>query len=116
MLTQRTWRAGGGIALALSAAMAVYAATTGMLVASARHVAALFADDASMQGEGTSGFFHVCYWSFFAAMIGAALYAALLDLRFVRARYYVERREIFRRTLGDKRFRKSLQKRSSPRN
>jgi hypothetical protein len=49
------------------------------------------------------------YWSIFLACILVAFYCVLLDIRFIRLQFALERQRIFRETVGDQAFRKALQ-------
>lgn len=94
----------------LSAAMAFYAVATHMLPQTALHLASLLSEGDSLATDGSSGFFHFCYWSLFLLLIAVSIYVAVFDLRFIRAQYAIEAREVFRRTLGEESVRESLQK------
>lgn len=48
------------------------------------------------------------YWGGFLVLFLAALYCAFLDLRYIRAERAIAERQIFRETLGEASFRKSL--------
>jgi len=53
----------------------------------------------------------LAYWGFFLALILAALFAALLDLYYIRLQYRIGQREIFRATIGSEEFRRALRAR-----
>lgn len=40
------------------------------------------------------------YWSVFLALLGAALYIALLDIRYIRLQYLLAERELFHETMA----------------
>jgi len=48
------------------------------------------------------------YWIVFCVVFFLAIAMALLDLRYIRMEYAMAKREIFRETLGDEEFRRSL--------
>ena len=50
------------------------------------------------------------YWGGFLLLLLIALYAALLDLRYIRLQYLLGQREIFQETLGSEEFRATLRK------
>lgn len=50
------------------------------------------------------------YWGLFVLLALVAVYTAILDLRYIRLRYLIERRELFRETLGNPAFRQALLK------
>ncbi len=89
-MNQRTWRIAGGLAIGLSALLA------------------LFGDD-TFRGERHLGFL-IVYWGLFLLCLLVALFAVVLDLRYIRAQYAVEQRDAFRDTLGNKEFRETLLK------
>jgi hypothetical protein len=107
--TQRGWRTVGAASLAVAGAMALYAVSSGLLRRSVLHVAAWSSPEAAESlPPGASGQFHFLYWSFFALLILVALYMALLDIRYIRLQFLLEKREIFGKTLGDKEFRRAI--------
>ncbi len=48
------------------------------------------------------------YWGFFVVLMIVGGYTVILDIRYIRLQYIIDRREAFRSTLGDERFRKNL--------
>jgi hypothetical protein len=92
--------------------MAIFAVVTDVLRDTILHAIRLFRVEgasAEMVPE-ISGVAAAAYWFVFFLVLGAALYCAMLDLRYIRMLYAVEKREIFGRTLGDKEFREALLK------
>ena len=89
-ITQTGWRTVGGIAVGISAIMAV----VGVKWEAIRepHV------------------FFFTYWIVFLALFFVAIVCALLDFRFIRMQYAVAKREIFEQTLGEETFRRSIRK------
>lgn len=112
MLTQRRWRRIGAITIGIGAVMAVVAVATDLLRDSILHVLRLLNVDGTRPGmvPEISGVIVIAYWLVFFAVLSAALYCAMLDLRYIRMLYAVEKREIFGRTIGDKEFREALLK------
>ncbi len=94
--------------------MAIYAVATDLLRDSLVHFVRLVggADAGGDQTPQTSAWAAAIYWMVFLALIGAALYCGMLDLRYIRFQYAVEKRAIFGRTLGDQDFREALIKAS----
>lgn len=88
MLTQRKWRAIGLVTLTGAGAMAV----GGVWVKAA-----------------DSRLFFALYWSIFLGLLVTTLYMVLLDLRYIRVLYTSGKREIYKETLGNEEFRRSLQ-------
>lgn len=108
-LTQKGWRTIGVFSLAIAGLMALYAVYSGLLRQSVLHAAAWFSPEvAEGLPPAPSGLFHFLYWFFFALLILVALYMALLDIRYIRLQYHLEKREIFGKTLGDKEFRRAI--------
>jgi hypothetical protein len=87
-ITQRRWRILGAVILLTSLIMAV----------AGPH----------LEGLKESLFLFTFYWVGCVVLIAAALFIALLDLRYVRVQYRMAEREIFRRTLGEPAFREEL--------
>ena len=48
------------------------------------------------------------YWGLFVVLLFASLYLVVLDLRFIRLAYALEKRRLYQETLGSEEFRKSL--------
>ena len=84
---QRSWRIAGAVCLLLC----------GVLV---------WFGDSLTAGAGIG--FLAAYWGLCLAALLGALFCVLLDLRYIRAEYALERREIFQDTLGDENFRAAL--------
>jgi hypothetical protein len=88
VLTQRVWRIAGAVAIAGSALMAWYGVRLPVL--------------------RESPVYFLIYWGIFLVLLLAAVYCALLDIRYIRAEYAVQQRQVFRETLGDEKFRREL--------
>lgn len=88
MLTQRRWRIGGAVLLALSGGMAYF----GVHVPLLRESPAAF----------------IAYWIVFLAAFIGAVYCAILDFHYIRVQMALAERELFRQTLGDEALRKAL--------
>lgn len=78
----------GGVAIAVCAIMAWYG------VAFVR--------------SGATPLFLFCYWGVFLVSLVVAMYMVLLDVRYIRLQYILGKREVFRSTLGEESFRRSL--------
>lgn len=52
--------------------------------------------------------FLVLYWGAFVLLLAVTFYTVLLDVRYIKLQYSLEKRELFRETLGDETFRKAL--------
>jgi hypothetical protein len=86
LFRQRTWRIIGGVAVFCCAALAWGAGELG----------------------GVPLLLQLAYWSAFALFLLVALYTVLLDLRYIRLKYFMEQRELFRQTIGEESFRRAL--------
>ena len=110
-ISQKQWRRMGVISLLTSATMAIYAAASGFLQLTVLHVAALASDEAAAQlPDDSSALLHLVYWLVFLLLILFTLYLALIDMQYIRLQYLAQKRDIFRGTLGDRKFRESLRK------
>ena len=89
-LTQKFWRRASMGCLAAAGAMAWYGAT--------------------IMDPRQHWLFLAGYWSVFLFLLAAALYAVVLDLRFIRLHYALGAREIYQETVGDPAFREALRK------
>lgn len=92
-ITQRQWRSVGAGAILGAAAMAWY----GQYLAQ----------------ERVSFVFQAIYWAVFLLLLLIALYVVLLDIRYIRLQYAIERRDAFLRTLGSEELRKAVLARRS---
>jgi len=88
MTLQTKWRIAGGIAIGCSAVLAY----GGLHWAFPRQSITHF----------------IVYWIVFFMFFFVALLLAFWDLRYIRAQYRVDERELFHQTLGDEDFRKRL--------
>ncbi|MFO7975348.1 MAG: hypothetical protein R6V12_12015 [Candidatus Hydrogenedentota bacterium] len=88
MTLQTKWRIAGGVAIAVSALLAY---------------GGLYWD---FPRQSLTHF--IVYWLLFFLFFIAALLLAIWDLRYIRAQYRVDERELFHQTLGDEDFRKRL--------
>ena len=88
MLTQKRWRMVGTASLIGSAGMLMYALRNG-----------------APYGPVPCP---IVYWGVFVLLVLAALFTALLDIRYNLVRYTMAKREVFREILGEESFRRSL--------
>lgn len=95
MVNQRGWRTAGVVVLAAAGLMAWYAADSGLLRDTALRLFGSLADKALETPSASLGFVLV-YWGIFAVVILVALYLALIDVRYIRLRHALERRELVR--------------------
>ncbi|HUW60800.1 MAG TPA: hypothetical protein VMZ06_07305 [Candidatus Bathyarchaeia archaeon] len=52
----------------------------------------------------------ILYWGVFVVLMALTFFIVWLDIRYIRLQYALERRNVFRETLGDEEFRKALLK------
>lgn len=90
LVTQRQWRIVGIALLAASALMVWFGVR--------------------MPGLRASAFLFFGYWGVFVLLLLAAVYTAILDMRYIRAQYRIAQRDLFRETFGDEQFRRELRK------
>jgi uncharacterized membrane protein len=90
-LTQKKWRRVGAVCIAACAFMAWFGA-----------------DD--LRTINQSWWYMAGYWGLCLLFLVAALYVVLLDIRYIRMLYAIERREVFLQTLGSKEFREEILK------
>ena len=88
MVKQIHWRILGAVALA----------TCGGL--------AWFGSEWSVVRQSPGAF--MAYWAVILVSFIVVVYCVLLDLRYIRAQYAIDRRDLFNETLGDEEFRKVL--------
>lgn len=102
MFNQSTWRKAGAVTIALAALMAVYAAAGGVLRDSAIHMARLMSEEASGQVAASRPLlFCAIYWLIFSLLILISLYLAVLDTRFIRFQYALEKKALIHQGLRD---------------
>ena len=106
-ITQARWRALGAVTVGASALMALYAALSNILRDTVIHIATLSGLEPELEAT-TSVPVLVVYWGVFGLLIAVSIFLAIVDLRYIRLQYLVEKREIFGRTVGDETFRRSL--------
>ena len=115
MLAQRTWRRTGVASLALSALLAWYALSGGILRSTIYHLTVLFSSTTPDLAEIRSGWVCLAFWILFLLATLVSLYMAMLDFRFIRIQYHAAKRNLFHETLGDESFRKELKSPSEKR-
>jgi len=63
---------------------------------------------ARWQGLPDRPLLFVAWWAAVAVFLGLSVIVALLDIRYIRLRYLLEKRQAFLETLGDRQLRESL--------
>lgn len=101
LLDQSTCRKVGLIAVGLAALMAVYAVAGGVLRDSVTHLSRFVSEDAVEQTTaGRPGLFCLVYWLMFSLLILISLYLAVLDIRFIRLKFALEKQALVRENLA----------------
>lgn len=113
-LKQTHGRALGTVALICAAAMALHAVLSEVLRDTVMAATGLISAEAAQASAATLPWALAAYWLGFAAFIGMALCLALLDIRHIRSHYAAGKREILKRTLHERSFRKSLRASVAP--
>ena len=102
MLTQSTWRKAGAFSIGLAAVMAVYSIPGGILRDSVIYAARFVSSEIGPEVETTHAWpFCVLYWGIFSVTILVSLYLALLDIRYIRLNYALEKQKLFQKTMSD---------------
>ena len=100
--TQKWCRRTGIVSLSIAGAMAIASLPTGVLHDSVVYTVSITGHeipetvDVSIAGYVCAG-----YWAFCFGAILVALYMAILDFRFIRLRFALESKALFRQSLGD---------------
>ena len=93
MRLQTKWRIVGGVALACAGAMTWHGA------------------EAAFPRQSVGAFF--LYWGICVLCLAVAVFIAIFDLRYIRMRYAMEKRELVRESLADQALRKALKERQA---
>lgn len=102
LLNQSTWRRAGAVTIVLAALMAVYGVVGGVLRDSVIHMARIFSDQVGEESTADSSFlFCSIYWIFFVLLILSSLYMAILDVRFIRLQFALEKHALMKQSLGN---------------
>lgn len=90
IINQRQWRKAGALSIAACALLAWVGATRNFFL------------DSPLIG--------ILYWGAFLVLMALTFLIVWLDIRYIRLQYALERRNVFRETLGEEQFRKELLK------
>lgn len=101
MFEQKSWRKVATVCLLASAGMAVYAVTSDMMRDSLLHIVRLLSSE--KDDLSTSNPFWACllYWGVFAGLLFVTVYIAVLDFRFIRLRFALEKRALSQQSWND---------------
>lgn len=111
---QSWWRRIGLGAITIAALMAVASVPLEVLHDSVVHVVQMTGGEVPEDVTwSTPAFACAIYWLVFILALLTALYMAVLDMRFIRLNYALERHALFRQALGDD-LSESLLKRKTP--
>ena len=109
VLKQSRWRKVGATALAVAVVMAVYAVRGGVLRDTVIHLVHIFSSESPDTASAERpGIFCGVYWSIFVAALMTCVYMAMLDIRFIRLRYAVEKRRLIKQSMEDEDLRVAL--------
>ncbi len=102
VLNQSVWRRAGAVAVTIAALLAVAAVPTGILRSTVIHFLNLTMGDVPADITATAPLL-VCvlYWVVFLIALGASLYMAFLDIRYIRLQYALEKQRLFQQSLGE---------------
>jgi hypothetical protein len=99
---QSWWRRIGIGAITIAALMAVASVPTDVLHDTVVHVVRMSGGEIPEDVTySTPAFVCGIYWMVFLGALLTALYMAMLDMRFIRLNYALERHVLFRQALGD---------------
>lgn len=107
---QKTWRKIASVSLLLSGAMAVYAVVSSIARDTLIHFARAVSGAESDLTPTLSVFVCLVFWSVLGALLMVTSYIALLDMRFIRLQYALEKRALLAESWGDDEFREMLRK------
>lgn len=107
-LKQKHWRWVGAICLLVAGAMTVYATNTNILRDSMISVALIFFEGTSDPSPAYPLLVYILYWGIFLLCIVVAVYMVVLDLRYIRLEYVLEKRSIMKEAWEDEDFRKAI--------
>lgn len=100
-LDQSTRRKVGAISVGLASLMAVYAVAGGVARDSVIHLSRFVSEDAAEQTTASRpGLFCLVYCLIFSLLILISLYMAVLDIRFIRLKFALEKQAIIRENLA----------------
>ena len=101
-LKQSTWRKVGAACIILATLMALYAVPGDVLRDSVIHLAQFISGEATGDVEpGRPALFCLLYWAVFALLICLALYLAMVDMRFIRLQYALEKKKLFQESMSE---------------
>ena len=110
-ITQAQWRVVGAASIVIAAGMAAHSMASGLLRDTVlRTTQRLVPESAEELTAEFPLWWILVYWGIFSGLILLSCYLALIDFRYIRLQYALERRQIFSRTVGDAKFRASLSK------
>lgn len=105
---QRTWRRIASICLLLSATMAVYAVASSMLRDTLLHVAQTASSEPLDMVPQIPVWVCILFWVVLAVLLLMTTYIAMLDMRFIRLQYAVEKRALLHESWDNDEFREML--------
>jgi len=108
MNAQKYWRKIAIGTLLTAAVMAIYAVTTDVLRDTLIYMVRIFSDPANELNPMHSWWFCIAYWMIFGTCLFATLYIAVLDIRYIRMQFAMEKQALVKQSWEDEGFRKIL--------
>ena len=106
---QKHWRWIGVVCLLIAAALAFASVSTNILRDSIVSVALIFWEGTSDPSPAFPITVYILYWGLFGLSIFLAFYMVMLDLRYIRLEYTLEKRALMKESLEDEEIRKLMQ-------
>lgn len=110
MTPQKYWRKIASGTLFASTVMAIYAVTSGLLRDTLIFAVQLFSNPVNELYPKHSLWFCIPYWIIFAACLFTTLYIAILDIRYIRMQFAMEKQALIKQSWENEDFRKALKK------
>ena len=109
LVKQKHWRIAGAVSLLIAGVLAIMAASTNLLRDSILSVALSFSDKTAETSPTFPIYIYIAYWGFFVLSLLVAFYMVMLDLRYIRLNYVLEKRRLIKDSWEDEEFRKLMQ-------
>lgn len=99
MIEQKSWRSIASVCLLLSGSMAIYAVVSDVLRDSLVHLVQLLSNPENELGTSTPLWACFVFWCVFALLVTLTVYIALLDFKYIRLKFALERRKLMEQTV-----------------
>lgn len=100
MIEQKSWRRIASVCLLLSGSMAIYAVVSDVLRDSLVYLVQLLSNSENELGTSTPFWTCFLYWSVFALLVTITVYIGLIDFKYIRLKFALERRKLMEQTVG----------------